>query len=94
MTGHWCMPSATSFAACQFYDIRRVPGNEYGPDNRPWRWPINQTSAGNARHSLYGWEAALHFSVMRRWPGMDNDDDPKLDAESPPPSAGRCFGTT
>lgn len=69
--------------ACQFYNIRRVPGNEYGPDNRPWRWPFNQTSAGNARHPLYGWEAGLHFSVIRRWPGMDNDDDPKLDAESP-----------
>ena len=25
----------------------------------------------------------MHFSVQRRWPGMDNDDDPKLDAESP-----------
>ena len=69
--------------ACQFYDIRRVPGNTYGPNNRPWRFPFNQTSAGNAGCPLYGWEAAMHFSVLRAWAGAYDDDDPKLDDQPP-----------
>ena len=62
--------------ACQVYGRQRNAGNEYGMGQQVWRWPFNDMPPGNARHSTFGSEAAVHLSLISGWAGNHQDESP------------------
>jgi len=66
---------------CQVYGRQRNAGNEYGMGQQVWRWPFNEMAPGNARHSTFGSEAAVHLSLISGWAGNHQDENPDFQNE-------------